>query len=155
VETARVLNEINPEYIRLRSLQVRRGTGLYEMMKKGDFQPLGDEEVLKEIRIFIERLEGIRSTIVSDHILNLLEELEGKLPEEKGRLLGVIDRFFEMPDEDRLIYRVGRRKGIFRRMEDLSNRQVYLRLKEMIEAYKKNNPEKLDKDLDRIRQNFI
>lgn len=155
VETARVLNEINPEYIRLRSLQVRRGTGLYEMMKKGDFQPLGDEEVLKEIRIFIERLEGIRSTIVSDHILNLLEELEGKLPEEKGRLLGVIDRFFEMPDEDRLIYRVGRRKGIFRRMEDLSNRQVYLRLKEMIEAYKKNNPEKLDKDLDRIRQKFI
>lgn len=155
VETARVLNEINPEYIRLRSLQVRRGTGLYEMMKKGDFQPLGDEEVLKEIRIFIERLEGIRSNIVSDHILNLLEELEGKLPEEKGRLLGVIDRFFEMPDEDRLIYRVGRRKGIFRRMEDLSNRQVYLRLKEMIEAYKKNNPEKLDKDLDRIRQKFI
>lgn len=155
VETARVLNEINPEYIRLRSLQVRRGTGLYEMMNKGDFQPLGDEEVLKEIRIFIERLEGIRSTIVSDHILNLLEELEGKLPEEKSRLLGVIDRFFEMPDEDRLIYRVGRRKGIFRRMEDLSNRQVYLRLKEMIEAYKKNNPEKLDKDLDRIRQKFV
>jgi radical SAM superfamily enzyme YgiQ (UPF0313 family) len=155
VETARVLNEINPEYIRLRSLQVRRGTGLYDMMERGEFQPLGDEEVLKEIRIFIEHLDGVQSTIVSDHILNLLEELEGKLPEEKGRLLGVIDRYFEMTPEDRLIYRVGRRKGIFRRMDDLSNRQVYLRLKEMIDTYKQNNPEKLDKDLDRIRQNFI
>jgi len=155
VETARVLNEINPDYIRLRSLQVRRGTGLYDMMQKGEFQPLGDEEVLKEIRIFIEHLEGIQSTIVSDHILNLLEELEGKLPEEKGRLLGIIDKYFEMSDEDRLIYRVGRRKGIFRRMDDLSDRQAYLRLKEMIDAYKQDNPEKLDKDLDRIRQNFI
>ncbi len=155
VETARVLNEINPEYIRLRSLQVRRGTGLYEITQRGEFQPLGDEDVLKEIRIFIEHLEGIQSTIVSDHILNLLEELEGKLPEEKGHLLGLIDRYFEMTPEDRLIYRVGRRKGIFRRMDDLSNRQVYLRLKEMIDEYKQNNPEKLDKDLDRIRQNFI
>jgi hypothetical protein len=72
---------------------------------------------------------------VSDHILNLLEELEGKLPEEKGSLLGMIDRYFAMTDEDRLIYRVGRRKGIFRRMDDLSNRQVYLRLKDMIDEY--------------------
>lgn len=155
VETARVLNEINPEYIRLRSLQVRKGTGLYEIMQRGEFHPLGDEEVLTEIRTFIEHLDGIQSTIVSDHILNLLEELEGKLPEEKGRLLEVIDRYFEMTPEDRLIYRVGRRKGMFRRMDDLSNRQVYLRLKGMIDTYKQNNPEKLDKDLDRIRQNFI
>lgn len=155
VETARVLNEINPEFIRLRSLQVRRGTGLYDMAQRGEFQPLGDEDVLREIRLFIEHLDGIQSVIVSDHVLNLLEELEGKLPEEKGRLLGIIDRYFEMKDEDRLIYRVGRRKGMFRRMDDLSNRQVYTRLKEIIESYKQNNPEKLDKDLDRIRQNFI
>lgn len=155
VETARVLNEINPGFIRLRSLQVRKGTGLYNMMQRGEFQPLGDDEVQKEIRMFIEHLDGIQSTIVSDHILNLLEELEGKLPEEKDRLLGIIDRYLEMPKEDRLIYRLGRRKGIFRRIDDLSNKQVYLRLKEIIESYQQNNPDKLDKDLDRIRQNFI
>ncbi len=155
VETARVLNEINPEFIRLRSLQVRKGTGLYDMVQRGEFQPLGDEDVLREIRVFIDHLAGIRSTIVSDHILNLLEELEGKLPEEKDCLLETIDRFFGMSDEDRLIYRVGRRKGIYRRVDDLADRQVYLRLKELIEGYRQNNPEKLDKDLDRIRQNFI
>lgn len=155
VETARVINAINPEFIRLRSLQVRRGTGLYDMVQRGEFEPLGDEEVLGEIRLFIENLDGIRSTIVSDHILNLLEELEGRLPEEKERLLGIIDRFFELSGEDRLVYRIGRRKGIYRSMDDLADRRVYQRLKEMIETYRKNNPDKLDRDLDRIRQGFI
>jgi histone acetyltransferase (RNA polymerase elongator complex component) len=76
VETARVLNEIKPDHIRLRTLSVRRGTALYEMMQQGEFHPIGDEEILKEIRLFIEHLDGIESRIVSDHILNLLEELE-------------------------------------------------------------------------------
>lgn len=38
-KTAEVLNPINQNYIRLRSLQVRGGTELYEMMHKGLFIP--------------------------------------------------------------------------------------------------------------------
>ena len=120
VETARVLNAINPDHIRLRTLSVRRGTALYEMMQQGEFHPIGDEEILKEIRLFIEHLDGIESRIVSDHILNLLEELEGKLPEDKEKLLGIIDRYFSMSEEDRLIFRLGRRRGIYRSLDDLS-----------------------------------
>jgi hypothetical protein len=155
VETARVINEINPDYIRFRSLQVKTGTVLHEMMQKGEFQPLGDEEVVGEIRLFIEHLEGIRSTIVSDHILNLLEELEGRLPEEKESMLAIIDRFFGLPEMDRMIYRLGRRKGLYRRIDDLSNRPVYERLKSIIQNYRETGSERLDRDLDRIRQNFI
>ncbi len=155
VETARVLNEINPDFIRLRSLQVRRGTALYDMMTKGDFRPLGDEDVLREIRVFIEHLEGITSTIISDHILNLLEELEGKLPEDKEKMLATIDRFFGLSEEDRTIYRFGRRHGIYRRMDDLYDQEVYLRLKAVVDRYSTENPGQLDRDLDQIRQNFI
>ena len=52
VETARVLNEINPDYIRLRSLQVRRGTGLYDIMQKGEFEPLGRRRSFKRDQDF-------------------------------------------------------------------------------------------------------
>jgi hypothetical protein len=155
VETARVLNEINPDHIRLRTLSVRRGTALYEMMRQGEFQPIGDEEILKEIRLFIEHLDGIESRIVSDHILNLLEELEGKLPEDKEKILGIIDRYFSMAEEDRLIFRLGRRRGLYRSLDDLSEPNTYLQLKEGVERYQREEPGKLDKDLDRIRQNFI
>ena len=155
VETARVLNAIKPDHIRLRTLSVRRGTALYERMQQGEFTPIGDEEILKEIRLFIEQLNGIESRIVSDHILNLLEELEGKLPEDKEKLLGLIDRFFGMSEQDRLIFRLGRRRGIYRSLADLSEPDTYRQLKEAVERYEREEPGKLVRDLDRIRQNFI
>jgi len=155
IETARVLNAINPDHIRLRTLSVRRGTALYEMMQQGDFQPIRDEEILKEISLFIGNLDGIESRIVSDHILNLLEELEGKLPEDKEKLLGSIDRYFAMPEEDRLVFRLGRRRGLYRSLDDLSDSNTYQQLKQAVERYQREEPGKLDRDLDRIRQNFI
>jgi histone acetyltransferase (RNA polymerase elongator complex component) len=155
VETARVLNAINPDHIRMRTLSVRRGTALYEMMQQGEFQPIGDEEILKEISLFIGHLDGIESRIVSDHILNLLEELEGKLPEDKEKLLGIIDRYFAMAEEDRLVFRLGRRRGLYRSLDDLSDSNTYRQLKQAVERYQREEPGKLDRDLDRIRQNFI
>ncbi|MCD6352935.1 MAG: radical SAM protein, partial [Proteobacteria bacterium] len=93
LETARVLNQINPDYIRLRTLRVLDGAGLDEKVASGEFEPSGDEEIVREIRLMIEHLDGINSHLVSDHILNLLEEVEGKLPEDKPRMFSVIDRF--------------------------------------------------------------
>ena len=155
LETARVINEINPDYIRLRSLQVRRGTDLYRMMKEGEFNPLGDEDVVREIKLFIENLEGIESRIVSDHILNLLEEVEGTLPEDKKDLIAIIDRFFAMSEEDRAIYRLGRRKGIYRRMDDLSDVRTYNALKAVLKEYRRESSGNLDRDLYRIMHSYI
>jgi len=154
-ETARVINQINPDYIRLRSLQVRRGTDLHRQMHDGEFTPIGDEDVVKEIRLFIEHLEGIESRLVSDHILNLLEELEGKLPEDKERLLAIIDRFFALPEDDRIIYRLGRRRGIYRRLDDLGDRRTYHTLKTILEEYKAEKPGALDRDLHKIMHSYI
>ncbi|NPV03539.1 MAG: radical SAM protein [Syntrophaceae bacterium] len=155
VETARVLNEINPDHIRLRTLSVRRGTPLHDAMAAGEFTPIGDDEILKEIRLFIECLNGIQSRIVSDHILNLLEELEGKLPEDKEKLLGTIDRYFELSETDRLVFRLGRRRGIYRALGDLSDLGTYRQLKQAVERYQREEPGRLERDLDRIRQSFI
>jgi len=154
-ETARVINQINPQFIRLRSLHIVRDTDLYELMQKGEFTPLGDEAVLHEIRVFIESLEGIESTLVSDHILNLLEELEGKLPADKDKMLALIDRYFALPSQDRIIFRLGRRKGLYRSLDDLDDRQTYMRLKQIVDEYVSKEPDQLDRDLRRLMHSYI
>jgi hypothetical protein len=154
-ETAKVINQINPDFVRLRSLHVVRGTELDGLMQKGEFTPLGDEDVVREIRRFIECLDGIETRLVSDHILNLLEELEGKLPEDKEKLLTLIDRYFQLSSQDRVIFRLGRRRGIYRKLDDLSDRHAYNRLKQIIDDYEAKEPGQLEKDLFRLMHHYI
>jgi len=119
-ETARVLNEINPHFIRLRSLRVPKRVPLYEKLQDGSFKMQTDDMLVKEIGHFISRLENITSTITSDHFMNLLEDVSGTLPEDKQRMLDIIQGYLDLPDRDRLTYRIGRRGGAFRSLSDLT-----------------------------------
>jgi len=47
----------------------------------------------------LELLE-VTSQLKSDHILNLLMEVEGQLPEDKEECIAVIDRYLQLPDEE-------------------------------------------------------
>jgi radical SAM superfamily enzyme YgiQ (UPF0313 family) len=120
IETAKVLNKINPNFIRLRSLRVPKRVPLYEKLKDGSFIMQTDDMLVDEIRLFVETLNGITSTVTSDHIMNLLEEVSGKLPEDKNKMLDVIQRYQDLPDPERLIYRLGRRGGAYSSTDDLT-----------------------------------
>jgi radical SAM superfamily enzyme YgiQ (UPF0313 family) len=133
VETARVLNQIDPDFIRLRTLYVRKDMPLFDQVEKGEFIRLSDHLVVSEIRLFIETLEGLHSTVVSDHILNLLEEVQGKLPDEKEKMIRVIDRYLALPPENRLRFRVGRRLGYYRSLDDLQDPDLRRRVVQIIE----------------------
>jgi len=124
IETARVLNEIDPHFIRLRSLRVPDKVPLAEMLKAGKFTMQTDDMLVEEIRLFIEHLDGITSKVTSDHIMNLLEEVSGKLPEDKEKILDLIGRYQQMSDDERLIYRIGRRGGAYRSIDDLERDPV-------------------------------
>jgi hypothetical protein len=155
VETARVINLINPDYIRLRTFQAIPGTMIAEKIKEGSFQTLDDEAILREIRLFLETLDGITTEIVSDHILNLLEELEGRLPCDRERIIGVIDRFFSLSAEERMTFRLGRRMGIYRRLDDLTDTRTRHRLEKVMERYRGLDPLHLEHDLAEIKGRFI
>ena len=96
--TANVLNQINPNFIRLRSLRVPERVPLREMVEAGELQMQTDDMLAEEVRVFIENLEGINSTVTSDHMMNLLEGVSGKLPEDKEKMLDVIRKYQELPD---------------------------------------------------------
>ena len=119
-ETARVLNEINADFIRVRTLTIKEGMPLYDEVKSGQFVRASDEEIVAEEKRLIEKL-NCHSTFVSDHITNLLQEIEGKLPDDKEKMLAVIDRFQSLSAEERQNFRLGRRIGIYAALDDLND----------------------------------
>jgi radical SAM superfamily enzyme YgiQ (UPF0313 family) len=119
IETAKVLNRINPNFIRLRSLRVPQHVPLHEKLKEGSFTLQTDDMLAEELHLFIETLNGITSTLSSDHIMNLLEEVSGTLPNDQAAMLAVIEKYRALSNQDRLIYRAGRRGGAYRSTDDL------------------------------------
>jgi len=141
-ETAKVLNEINPHFIRLRSLRVPPRVPLYKKLEDGSFTMQTDDMLAEEIRLFIDTLDGITSTVTSDHIMNLLEEVSGKFPGDKDKMLDVIREYQKFSEIDRLIYRVGRRAGTYRSTNDLErDPATYQKIKKLISEVKKNEGE--------------
>lgn len=128
LETAKVLNQIDPDFIRVRTLKVLKTMPLYQKIEKGEFTLLCDDEIVVEERVLIDHLEGIQSAFVSDHLLNLLEEVEGKLPEEKGKMLAVLDRYLALSQEERANFRLGRRAGIYQSLDELSSPEIRLQV---------------------------
>ena len=142
LETARVLNAMNPDYIRLRSLRIPDKIPLYELVNEGLFQPLTDDEMVEEIRLMINHLEGITSTITSDHMMNLLEDISGTLPQDKGRMLAGLDAYLNLSEEDRLIYRFGRRGGTYRSVKDMKDLVLRRKIEKLIEEVRTQHPGK-------------
>jgi len=155
LETADALNRINPDFIRFRTLKVLKGMLLYEKLESGDFLLPGDEDILHEERLLMGHLQGITSTVKSDHVLNLLEEVDGRLPDDKAKMLSVIDNYFALSDEERLVYRLGRRSGIYRSTDDLRDELAYFRIKKNIKEMESKEPGSVERAISLLLENYI
>lgn len=155
--TAKVLNQINPHFIRLRSLRVPDRVPLSEKLKNGEFEMQTDDMLAEEMKLFIETLDGITSVVTSDHIMNLLEEVTGRLPEDKEEMLEVIRKYQELPDSERLIYRVGRRGGAYRSTDDLKRDPVaYEKIKNLVSDLEaKGGKEEIEKFITGLVDQYI
>jgi len=96
-ETARVLNAIAPHFIRIRTFVPKIDTPLLDEVQTGSFRMLGPHEILRETQMLIRDLT-ISSYLVSDHYTNFIN-LEGRLPEEKTRLLDEIRSALERDEK--------------------------------------------------------
>jgi hypothetical protein len=112
LESARALNAISPDFIRLRSLGVRKNTPLHEQMGSADFQILDEDEMVSEIGLLVENLD-CRSYLASDQMSNLLWEVEGQLPDDKQAMLDTISRYLSKAPMERLRFCLERRRRSF------------------------------------------
>jgi len=154
LETADALNRINPDFIRLRTLAIPGGIPLAEDHRSGRFAKLNDIEMAWEIRLFIENLDGITSMILSDHILNLFEEVQGRLPDAKPAILVVLDRFLDLSPQDQCRFQVGRRLGLFTRLVDLNSPKRLAKVDAFC-AQHGVTPENVDEMVDEMMKRFI
>ena len=123
--TAHVVNEVNPDFLRIRTAAVKEGTGLYEDFVNGEFTLCSDDEKLLEIRTVIEKAEGVETRLVSDHMINLLQDVEGSLKSEKTKMLDMIDGYLSLPEMDRKMYQAARRMVRVNRPSDMDRLPEY------------------------------
>jgi hypothetical protein len=140
--TAKALNEINPEFIRTRTLIINNKVPLSSDVTSGKFIRATDEEIIREQRILIDSLK-VNSHYISDHVSNLLPELEGQLPADKGKLLAILSRFEALPPLEKANFMIGRRVGLYKTLNDIADAQRH----ELVEQIKFKLT-KADKKLD-------
>ncbi len=130
LESADAINQINPDFIRLRSFVPPDSTTPFTATSEHWFEVLTDMLIAKEILLLIESLEGISSTLESAHPLNLFEGVKGSLPRDKSKMTRDIEKFIEMDQEKQMIYQIGKRSGVFASIEDLNNSDKVSQIKQ-------------------------
>ncbi|MGL1891487.1 MAG: radical SAM protein [Spirochaetaceae bacterium] len=135
LETADIINQINPDFIRIRTLGIPGDVELSLDVSNGKFIPLGDIDKVKEIHLFLTNLKGITSSVKSDHILNLLQESEGQFPQERQNIINPIEDFLNLSSVERMYFMVGRRIGIFNNLNDLKDNYKLELVKKSIGDY--------------------
>jgi hypothetical protein len=136
LETADAINQIDPDFIRIRTLAIPEQVELFGDVQSGGFSPMGDLQMAEELLLFLDNLDGIESTVKNDHILNLFQEVEGALPGDKEAMTAPIRKFLAMSEEEQLLYIVGRRAGIFSRLEDLNDPGFAVHAKKIRDQYR-------------------
>ena len=84
--TIEALNRMQPRYLSFLSLMVIPGTPLADEVSRGDFEELGQKELLKEAYEMIQGLTLEHTVFRSNHASNYLA-LEGTFPKDRSALL--------------------------------------------------------------------
>jgi radical SAM superfamily enzyme YgiQ (UPF0313 family) len=89
--TAKVLSEIDPEYVGALTLSFVPGTPLYEQRERNEFHPLSPFQSLEELKLIIENSNFTDCFFSSMHASNYLS-VRGILPRDKEKMLRELDK---------------------------------------------------------------
>jgi radical SAM superfamily enzyme YgiQ (UPF0313 family) len=97
LETARVLTEIDPDYVGALTLTLVPGTPLYEQRERNEFDHLSPFQSLEELKLIIENSDFTNCFFSSMHASNYLS-VRGKLPQDRDRMLKQLDNVLAARD---------------------------------------------------------
>jgi radical SAM superfamily enzyme YgiQ (UPF0313 family) len=109
LETARVLSEMDPDYVGALTLLFTPGTPIHQELQQGSFSPISQFQSLKELLTIIENSSFTDCFFSSMHASNYLA-VRGKLPQDKDRMIAQLKSMIEEGDPSLL------RPEIFRRL---------------------------------------
>lgn len=111
-ETARLLNHVKPDFIRVRTFALPPQSPMKKMVDEGAFVPMTDEEIVSEIRLLVSCLDEMHSFFsCGDYSPNLLMEANGYLDEKKADMLRELDKFLSLTPEQKKVYSLIRRSS--------------------------------------------
>lgn len=113
LETAKALNIIAPDFIRVHATAFKMGTKMEDVINKGDLTLQSEEEIVLEQRLFIEALDNINCTYINEHIVNLIMEVRGSLQIDKTDMLEIIKKYLDLSQADKLNFAIGRRLNYY------------------------------------------
>jgi radical SAM superfamily enzyme YgiQ (UPF0313 family) len=101
LETARVLTEVDPEYVGALTLTLVPGTPLYQEWRRGDFSLISPFEFLEELKGIIVNSSFTDCFFSSMHASNYLS-IRGILPQDKERLIRELESVLKERDPSSL-----------------------------------------------------
>lgn len=101
LETARVLTDIDPEYVGALTLTLVPGTPLHDRWQRGEFRPLSPFQSLDELRLIIDNASFSDCFFSSMHASNYLS-IRGRLPQDREKMLGQLQGTLAEKDPSRL-----------------------------------------------------
>ncbi|GMW06599.1 MAG: radical SAM protein [Gammaproteobacteria bacterium] len=97
VNSARLMNAAQPEYLSTLVVSFPRGADRYQDGFGGEFEPLDQAGLFREMQVLLQALELGQTVFRSDHASNYLV-LKGTLGRDKQRLLREVQTAIERPD---------------------------------------------------------
>lgn len=93
-ETARLISEMDPEYVGALTLTVIPGTPQARMVEKGHFELPPIPRLLREMRTIVEQANPTRTVFRTNHASSYLP-IAGELPRDRDQILHAIDLALE------------------------------------------------------------
>ena len=97
LETARILTDIDPDYVGALTLTIVPGTLLYEEWQRGDFHPISPFQSLEELKLMVENSNFTDCFFSSMHASNYFS-VRGSLPHDKERMIREIEKILKARD---------------------------------------------------------
>jgi radical SAM superfamily enzyme YgiQ (UPF0313 family) len=149
LETADALNQIDPHFIRLRTLVIPEEYPLFGPDPEVPFVKNSDRLIAEEIKLLLENLHGINSVLKSDHMNNLLQTVEGRLPADREKMIAAVQTYLDLNPTDQVLFQIGRRFGFMFRTEDLASPEKAAKAEAIRRQYD-IDPDNADRTLDLI-----
>lgn len=89
---ANLLSQVNPSAIWIGSLRSYPGTGMQDMIQKGDFIQSTELEIIEEMRGFVRLIENQGLQIFAQHPMNTFR-FSGILPRDKKAIFQAMDEY--------------------------------------------------------------